>query len=124
MRGRTSKNDMNNIINNVVQLKKEFKRTSGEKTFNHRLVYHKDGWYIYIVDESFYEVFKEKIINKVDYDANNKMTVNKELLKVKYPNDEDFGRWAWTYNSYDECIKKINIIEKAVKRPSKKLEYR
>lgn len=112
-RGRKSKNDYNNIIDNVVQLKKEFKRTSGQTQFFHKQVYNKDGWYIYAVytensiSHPFYEVFKEKIVNSIGY-KDNKMYIKKDVNIVLYPSDESFGKWAWTYNSIKECMKKIS----------------
>ena len=103
---RISYNDNNNVINNVIQLKKEFKRNSGGSKFLHVQVYHKDGWYIYKVNESFYEVFKENIVKKADYVDGKICTSN--MLKVKYPEDEDFGFWAWCVNDYDRAIKIVN----------------
>ena len=99
-------NDKDNIVNNVIQLKKEFRRTSGTSTFIHKQVYHKDNWYIYKAGPNNYEVFKEKISNTVQY-IDGKISVTKQQ-KVKYPSDEDFGNWAWSCSSYYQAL---NIIE-------------
>ena len=32
--------------------------------------------------------------------------------KVRYPKSEDFGVWAWYYNSYDKAIAKYDNIDK------------
>jgi len=96
---RISYNDKTNIINNVIQLKTEFNRAP---SFHHVQVYHDNGWYIYKVDDHNYEVFKENIIQTVEY-VDGKIKAA-DLYKVKYPDDEDFGVWAWSVNSYDRAL--------------------
>ena len=27
--------------------------------------------------------------------------------KEKFPSDEDFGKWAWTYKTLDQCMEKL-----------------
>lgn len=99
---RISYNDKTNIINNVIQLKTEFNRAPA---FHHVQVYHDNGWYIYKIDEYNYEVFKENIIQTVEYVDGKIKAAN--LYKVKYPDDEDFGFWAWAVNSYDRALEII-----------------
>lgn len=100
-----SYNDQSNIINNVIQLKKEFNRFSGTQGFHHVQVYHKDGWYIYRVSKYNYEVFKERIVKAKDYI--DKKLVPSDKMKVKYPSNEDFGRWAWNVTTYDRALEII-----------------
>lgn len=104
---RISYNDNSNVIDGIIQLKTQFNRKSGEKIFNHVQVYHKDDWYIYRISQHNYEVFKERTTNKVQF-IDGKMQQSK-LVKVKYPNDEDFGKWAWSVNSYDTAINIIRL---------------
>ena len=43
--GRISYNDKTDVIDNIIQLKKEFTRYSGGQPFEHKQVYHNNGWY-------------------------------------------------------------------------------
>ena len=99
---RISYNDKTNVVDNVIQLKKEFNRNP----FHHVQVYNNNGWYIYKLDERIYEVFKEKIVKTLDY-SDGKIKVS-SLLKVKYPDDEDFGFWAWSVTSYERALEITN----------------
>lgn len=102
---RVSYNDKSNIIDNVIQLKKKFNRAY----MHHIQLYHDNGWYIYKLGPTNFEVFKEKIVNTVEY-IDGKISIS-NLLKVKYPDDEDFGVWAWSVNSYDRAIEYIKHYE-------------
>lgn len=98
-------NDNTNIVNGIIQLKKEFRRTSGTSIFIHKQVYHNNNWYIYKVGPNNYEVFKERLTNTIKC-INGK--INKtEQKKVKYPSDEDFGKWAWCVSDYNTALKII-----------------
>lgn len=99
---RISYNDKSSIIDNVIQLKKDFTRLS----FKHIQIYHDNGWYIYKLSPTNFEVFKEKIVKTIEY-IDGKISVG-TLLKVKYPDDEDFGDWAWSVNSYERAMEYIN----------------
>lgn len=99
---KVSKSDFSNIIDNIVQLKTEFVRSSGGQPFYHKQIYHQNGWYIYIVNNNFYEVFREKIIDANTYEDGKYKKL--DLKKVKYPSDEDFGFWAWCVDSYDTAL--------------------
>ena len=104
---RISYNDNINIVNGIIQLKKEFNRRSGGQAFHHVQVYHHNGWFIYQLSKYIYEVFKEITTNKLNYTENKISKTN--IKKVKYPNDEDFGKWAWSVTSYESALKIINI---------------
>lgn len=106
--GKVSKNDVNNIIDGVIQLKKEFTRTSGTSTFIHKQIYYANGWYIYQLSPYNFEVFKEKVINGVTNEGGIIKT-DKTIKKVKYPNDEDFGNWAWSVSSLECALKYIEF---------------
>jgi hypothetical protein len=58
--------------------------------------------------ESFcigYEVFKIRI-------GKSKVVFGVELPeKEKFPSDEDFGKWAWTYRDLNKAMEKYNGIE-------------
>ena len=104
--GRISYNDKTDVIDNIIQLKKEFTRYSGGQPFEHKQVYHNNGWYIYKITAYNYEVFKENVVQCVDY-IDNKITPSNRY-KVKYPDDEDFGFWAWSVNSFDRALQYVN----------------
>lgn len=103
---RVSKTSKENVVNGVEQLKKEFSRTVDQAKLNYRQVYHENGWYIYMIDFHNYEVFKEKITNSVKLE-NGKLVSDLSVKKVKYPNDEDFGRWAWSCMSFEHAMKYV-----------------
>jgi hypothetical protein len=60
------------------------------------------------LEESFcigYEVFKIRI-------GKSKVVFGVELPeKEKFPSDEDFGKWAWTYRDLNKAMEKYNGIE-------------
>lgn len=52
-----------------------------------------------------YEVFKIRI-------GKSKIVFGVELPeKEKFPSDEDFGKWAWTYVDVNKAMEKYNQIE-------------
>lgn len=52
-----------------------------------------------------YEVFKIRI-------GKSKVVFGVELPeKEKFPSDEDFGKWAWTYRDLNKAMEKYNQIE-------------
>jgi len=52
-----------------------------------------------------YEVFKIRI-------GKSKVVFGVELPeKEKFPSDEDFGKWAWTYRDLNKAMEKYNRIE-------------
>ena len=83
----------------IKELENIFKR--GERTFE--LIEKSKNWYIYKVtfhkgkelEHSCYELFKRKELKATGCCANTKKYAGYEKY-VKYPGDEDFGKWAWT----------------------------
>jgi hypothetical protein len=70
-----------------------------------------DVCYLYSVnDGSHYEVFLRK-----EQQAGT-MTLGGVLItleaKIKYPNDEAFGIWAWTYTKLNRAMSKFNFINR------------
>lgn len=53
---------------------------------------------------AYYEVFKEKIVQAMEYD--NGWKEIEGVGKVVYPSDEDFGNFAWTYRNYEKALKR------------------
>ena len=71
--------------------------------------------YAYIYERNFeyiksYEVFIRREAKETDSIIGG-VAVHFEA-KVKYPKSEDFGVWAWYFNSYDEAINKYENINK------------
>lgn len=55
-----------------------------------------------------FEVFKIKI-------GKAKIVFGVELPeKEKFPSDEDFGKWAWTYADYEKANDRFNKIESGI----------
>lgn len=77
-----------------------------------------DSYYIYKRDMQecvCYEVFERKIVNLNDfwrkYDTNGKYDGFDSF--EKYPNDEQFGKWAYCCNSLERAkIKALEFINK------------
>ena len=87
--------------NEIIELKDEFQQTRDGEKFHHRKVYSDDRIYIYQVNGKWFEVFKRKVKPK------NKMIDGKFISvegvgRVAYPNNEDFGSWAW--NCHDKGV--------------------
>lgn len=61
------------------------------KGFLFDLIYKDEEFYIYQVEQNYYEIFDKK------FNGN----------KVKYPTGEDFGEWAWTFTKITPMIKFI-----------------
>jgi len=66
---------------------------------------------VYTGDAYHYEVFKKKL-EKVCTDFENRI-YDEDQLKVKYPNDNAFGNWAWT------CIDRAEAVIKFIKLTAK-----
>jgi hypothetical protein len=59
-------------------------------------------------DFKAFEVFKIKI-------GKAKVVFGVELPeKEKFPSDEDFGKWAWTYTDYGKAMDRFNKIENGI----------
>ena len=91
----------------IQELKKEFHKYKDLSHFYFKqldLVHIKGkDWYIYKVAHSldalekygWYEVFQHKTVNKMEYKEGK--FIKLDDMKVKYPSDEDFGKWAFTF---------------------------
>lgn len=99
----------------IKELENNFKK--GERTFE--LIEKSENWYIYKVtfhkgkelEHSCYELFKRKEVKPTCFQKNSKKYAGYEKY-VKYPNDEDFGKWAWTSLFLDKIyaiIKEKNL---------------
>ena len=91
-------------FNTIIELPLEYIGRASTKGFTLRQVYHSNGWYIYEVKGAYYEVFKEKIVQAMEYD--NGWKEIEGVGKVVYPSDEDFGNFAWTYRNYEKALKR------------------
>lgn len=59
-----------------------------------------------------YEVFKRILTNLCTFDQkNNKRVPLENQYKIRYPNDESFGKWAWFYNDLNLAAKKFAEIQ-------------
>jgi len=54
---------------------------------------------------TYYEVFRMKISRT--------KTIQGKIIPPheRFPRDEDFGKWAWTYRSYDKALRKFHDLE-------------
>ena len=97
----------------VEELRKDFVSYKKEIFgFKFHQVYHKDGWYIYKVNDNWFEVFKENICKKLIV-VNGNMTSSDDNGKVRYPSGNDFGICAWNVVTIDDALA---IIEKKSRR--------
>lgn len=88
----------------IEELRKDFVSYKKEIfKFKFHQVYHKDGWYIYQVNDNWFEVFKETIANKL-MKVNGELTHSDEIGKVRYPSGNDFGFWAWNVVTMEDAL--------------------
>ena len=82
--------------------------------FNYSQVLRGDRSCIYaqevMPDLTCYEVFKIKVRPQ------RKIIINGEVLRTveemeKFPHDEAFGLWAWSYRNYEDAIIKFKELE-------------
>ncbi len=90
----------------TIDLEKEFQGKGEVKGYNFSQVMSNDWAYLYKVKNSedegiHYEVFKRKESHL--YDFENKTSL--EGKKVRYPNSNSFGEWAWTTSNYKRAVK-------------------
>lgn len=91
----------------VIKLKKEFIGRGEVKGFNFKQIFDSKDFYIYQVNDRYYEVFKKKI---------KKCSYNNRFYE-KYPTANAFGSWAWTYETLDECYNKIKNLGYRINDP-------
>ena len=75
------------------------------EVFIHTQLYKDDNSYVYEVRRAnghakWYEVFKRKLKPKLIV-KDGKLSSSKEVYKVRYPSNEDFGRWAFCVPDLD-----------------------
>jgi len=83
--------------------------TSSTQCFHYKQLLKSNVCYLYDVNcGSHYEVFLRK-----EQDAGD-MTLGGKVIhleaKVKYPNDEAFGVWAWTYRNLRSAVNRFNLL--------------
>ena len=89
-------------INRNGYIYKQLKRTDKAALYSQSVADDRDSKF-----EAF-EVFKIKI-------GKAKIVFGVELPeKEKFPSDEDFGKWAWTYTDYHKAIDRFNKIENGI----------
>lgn len=74
--------------------------------FNYKQVVETDDFFLYKVNNNYYELFKKKIVNKADYVEGKIIKIDE--LKEKYPSDNDFGSWAF------HC-QNLNVVKRLLK---------
>ena len=81
----------------------------------------KNGFeYIQVLKGNRSRVYKQRVHeNRCNYEVflikiNPERKIGNKTIKAneRFPNDEAFGSWAWTYKTYEEALKKFNEIEK------------
>ena len=71
--------------------------TEGEKSFIYRQLYTKNV--------SYYEVFEKRI-------AKPSKIMGKDIpAHIRFPGNEDFGKWAWSYRNPETAQKKFMELE-------------
>ena len=98
----------------IEELPIDIEGRASTKGFHYHQVYRKDWWYVYKVSRTydngytkeFFEVFKEKVDNKLIV-INGKFTKSQDDGRIRYPCDEEFGIFAWTLPTFDGCLRQI-----------------
>lgn len=84
----------------IKELKKDFTGIGEVRDFNFKQLKKTKKGYIYQVNFSneclWYEVFARKI--------------NDRYNTVTYPKSGSFGRYAWTYNAYEDALAKLKSL--------------
>ena len=97
--------ELADVINRNGYIYKQLKRTDKAAMYSQSVADKADD-----PESSFeaFEVFKIKI-------GKAKVVFGVELPeKEKFPSDEDFGKWAWTYTDYEKAIDRFNKIENGI----------
>ena len=97
----------------IKELFKERKWKREGNIFYHKQVYFDGNVYIYAVDmddeemkHPYYEVFKRKIIPDIKV-VEGKFVKSNDNFHVKYPGNEDFGKWARNCSTYEDAMKYV-----------------
>jgi len=91
-------------------LEKQFTGIGEVRNFNFLQVYSNDLAYIYKVGDkdAYFEVFERKTTPVC---INFKKRIYSETdFKEIYPKAKDFGIWAFTYDNYNEALKKLQNL--------------
>ena len=72
---------------------------------------------IYDNGYTYYEVFKRKL-TPICIDFEKRIYSDTET-KTRYPNNEDFGKWAWCYESFDLARNKYKYLTEIYKYGNK-----
>lgn len=96
----------------IKELETEFEGTGSAKGFKFIILESSEYGFLYEVfiegELSHYEVFEKKLTPIcIDFE---KRIYSETDSKVKYPNDNDFGVWAWCCTSLDKARDKFNEI--------------
>ena len=105
------------MINKVTELLPNFIGKGRMKMYQFKQIKNNEFAYIYelrniYTDNIHYEVFKRKITNTYDY----KTKTLTHKFKVSYPNDKDFGKWAWSIVNKDKAFNKFNHLSELGKQ--------
>lgn len=89
---------------------KELEKVFSRKNKTYTQLFFNDKGYLYMVSDNdgdtYYEVFEKKIVDRIDF-------ITKTLTgeqKVKYPKDNDFGKWAWCVRDLDRAKTKLSLL--------------
>jgi hypothetical protein len=93
----------------VIKLENCIEGTASTKGFTYLQKYESDKGYVYEVmfnnTPRHYEVFLKKT-TPICLDFENRIYSETDF-KETYPKDNDFGKWAWTKNNYEEALEKL-----------------
>ena len=96
----------------MTPLQKQFIGKGTMKGFQFTQLLASDKAYLYQINVNdtliYYEVFKARIAKGRTLIFDNREVIYEE--HIKYPSDEDFGKFAWCYNCLDKAIVKFNKI--------------
>ena len=97
-------------MSDVKKLKKQFFKRDGLFTLRKE----SESAYLYEVEIGggiSFEVFQKKT-SRVCLDFENRIYSDTEV-KERYPGDEDFGVWAWSYTSLASALLKFDYISES-----------
>lgn len=89
------------VFNEIIELDDLIVQQREGETFRQEKVFSDDKIYIYQVNGKYFEVFNRKVKPKRGL-VNGKLSNIDGVGRVAYPNNEDFGKWAW--HCHDKSI--------------------
>ena len=90
----------------IIELPVEFIGRGTQKSVKFELIAKSEYCYLYKKD-NVYEVFSRKLIHLYDFINNEQL----EGMKVRYPKEEDFGKWAWCFITQKAALTKFLKLE-------------